>query len=80
MIDSDSSQPFKNEMPTYGSLKKGRDCDYVTLDGIYAQVAENVDWKFANFNKVLLRYFKRSIFRMKFIMLRTLTFLLIFIG
>jgi hypothetical protein len=81
VLDIDSSKPLKTELHSrkgYGSLRKTNDCDYVTLDKIYAQIAENDDWKFANFNKILLRYYKRSSFRVKFIILRSLTFLLVF--
>ena len=81
VIDSGSSKPLKTHLHSrkgYGSLRRTNDCDYVTLDKIYAEIAENDDWKFANFNKILLKYYKRSSFRCKFTVLRTLTFLLVF--
>ncbi|CBY08570.1 unnamed protein product [Oikopleura dioica] len=81
VVDSDSSKPLKTHLHSrkgYGSLRRTNDCDYVTLDKIYAEIAENDDWKFANFNKILLKYYKRSSFRCKFTVLRTLTFLLVF--
>ena len=62
------------------SISSDNDDDYVILDKNYAEEAQKPKWKFYNFNKILLRYFKRNSFRTKFIIVRTVTFLLVFLS